>query len=128
MARAVQVQGYTIYACEQCRFAYKEPQTADQCALYDLEHGERSFDVTGKSIAPPDRYYQAVLKFMEEEQKAAKARAAAAAKAAAPAAGATGPGAAAPAAPAARPALTPEEVEARKKAAAAKAAKQAQGA
>lgn len=133
MARLVERQGYAFYACGQCGFAYKDEATADRCARHDLEHGMRSPAITKESIAPPDRYYQAVLKFLEEEQKAAKAKAAAAAKAAKEAGAAEGEGApaAAQAASSAKPPLSPEELEARKqaalaKAAAAKAAKAAQ--
>ena len=126
MAQLLERQGYRFYACDECRFAYKAASLADQCKAFDLKHGMRSADITGQCIAPPDRYWQAVTKFQEEEAKAAKA----AAKAAAPAAAATpapataGPATpAAPAAPApAPPKLTPEELEARKKAALEKAA------
>jgi hypothetical protein len=130
MARLVERQGYAFYACDRCDFAYKEAATADQCALFDREHGMRSADITGNSIAPPQRHYQAVPKFVEEELKAAKAKAAAAAKAAAGPAAPTAPVAtaagAAPVPPAgatpAKAAMTPEELEARKKAALEKAA------
>lgn len=114
MAKQLQRQGYVFYACDRCGFAYRDAATADKCGRYDLEHGMRSADITGECIAPPDRYWQAVTKFMEEEAKAAK-KAAAAAKPAAP-------GAAAATAGAAPPKLTPEELEARKKAALEKAA------
>ncbi|MCA1812884.1 MAG: hypothetical protein LC624_02900 [Halobacteriales archaeon] len=117
MAQLLERQGYRFYACDECRFAYKDQATADQCKGFDLANGMRSADITGKSIAPPDRYWQAVLKFIEEEQKAARA---AAAKPAAPASAPATPGAE-PAKPA-PPKLTPEELEARKKAALEKAA------
>ena len=130
MARLVSLQGYAFYACERCDFAYKLATEADACALYDLEHGMRSADITGKSIAPPARHWQAVTKFLDEEAKAAK-KAAAGPPAAKPA-GAAAPGAAAPpaggaaagaaAAKPAPPKLSPEELEARKKAALEKAA------
>jgi hypothetical protein len=122
MARAVELQAYRFFACERCDFAYKDAATADRCALFDLEHGRRSMELTKESIAPPQRHWQAVLKFIEEELKAAK-------KAAAPPPAAKvggAPGAAAATAPtpggAGKPALTQEEIEARKKAALEKAA------
>lgn len=132
MARTMMLQGYTFFACERCGFAYKDSATADKCARFDLEHGMRSADITGDNIAPPDRYWQAVTKFHDEELKAAKKAAAAAAgpaaaKPGAPAAPSAAPAAAgaAPAAAAATPGppkFTPEELEARKKAALEKAA------
>lgn len=125
MARLVEWQGYRFYTCEACRFAYKEASLADQCKAFDLANGMRSADITGQSIAPPDRYWQAVTKFQEEEAKAAKAAAAKPAAPAAPTAApaAAAPGAAPPAAPAAAPPkLSPEELAARKKAALEKAA------
>jgi hypothetical protein len=119
MAQPLERQGYKFFACERCGFAYKEANVADECAAFDARHGLRSADITGKSIAPPHRYYQAALKFLDEELKA-KAKAAKAA--AAPGPGAAAPGAAPAAENPAPPKLSPEELEARRKAALDKAA------